>query len=118
MLSPMSRLIRLASVGICIIVAASFLVFAVDQTRAASHRQTETLEPPSAQTVPAATGQPHKNSFHRAIDDAAEKLTSPFSGVISASTGEWGARAIKLLLALVVYGFGLGYLARALRVHV
>jgi hypothetical protein len=54
----------------------------------------------------------------KAIDDASSWLTTPFSGVVSATNGEWATRGTKLLLALVVYGFGLGYLARAIGVRV
>ena len=45
-------------------------------------------------------------------------LTSPFSGIVSASSSEWADHGVRLLLALLVYGFGLGFLARALRVRV
>ena len=44
--------------------------------------------------------------------------TAPFADVVSASSGEWAARGAKLGLALVIYGFGLGFLARMLRVGV
>ena len=108
------RLIRFVSIAVCVIVAVSFLIFAVDQTNTASHRQTETLGVTS--TRPASAG--HENTVHRVIDDAAGRLTSPFSGVVSSSSGEWATRGVKLLLTLLVYGFGLGYLARALRVRV
>ena len=117
---PLVRLLRLASIAICLIVAISFLIFAVDQTSSASNRQTEaTLGVNGGQTqTPGVQHQAKTNPVHRAIDDAADSLTSPFSGVISASSGEWATRGVKLLLALLVYGFGLGYLARALRVRV
>jgi hypothetical protein len=38
--------------------------------------------------------------------------------VLSGSSSEWATRATKLLLALLVYGFGLGFLARLLAVRV
>jgi hypothetical protein len=55
---------------------------------------------------------------HKALDEASGQLTSPFAGVMSGSSSEWATRIVELLLALVVYGFGLGYIARALRVRV
>jgi hypothetical protein len=54
----------------------------------------------------------------RAIDDASEWLTSPFAGLTSASHSEWANHGIDLALALAVYGFGVGFLARTLRVRV
>ncbi len=97
---------------ICLIVIGSFLVFAVDQTKSASGRQREAL---GGRSAPAAA---HENSFHRTLDEVSSGLTSPFSGIISASTSEWGDKGVRLLLTLLVYGFGLGYLARAIRVRV
>jgi hypothetical protein len=119
------RLLRLASFVICVIVIASFVVFAVDQTKSASGRQQEELASGSPVTASssgskpsAATGRSHESSVHKAIDDASSGLTSPFSSLVSGSSSEWAERAFKLGLALLVYGFGLGYLARAIRVRV
>ena len=49
---------------------------------------------------------------------AATQGGSPFSSVVSASSGEWADRGARLGLALVIYGFGLGFVARMLRVRV
>jgi hypothetical protein len=114
-------LLGIASVVICVIVIASFLVFAIDQTKSASGHQQEELAggpPVTNSSKPASTGtRAHEGSVHKAIDEASGKLTSPFSGIVSGSSSEWATRGSKLLLALLVYGFGLGYLARALRVR-
>jgi hypothetical protein len=120
------RLLRLASIAICLIVIASFGVFAIDQTKTASGHQQEQLAGGTPATAsgsatpkqPPGGGRPHEGSVHKAIDEASGQLTSPFSGIVSGSSGEWATRGSKLLLALLVYGFGLGYLARALRVRV
>jgi hypothetical protein len=112
------RLLRIASVVICLIVAASFLVFAVQQTKGASNQQSEQLnsEVPGAQ--PTAPAPAHReSSVHKTLDEASGKLTSPFNSVISPSAGQWADRGVKLLLALVVYGFGLGYIVRFLSVR-
>jgi hypothetical protein len=114
------RLLRLASVVICLIVIASFLVFAVQQTKSASGRQQEQLnsEVPGATPTAPHSSKPREGSVHKALDEVSDELTSPFSGVVSGSKSEWTIRGVKLLLALVVYGFGLGFLARMLRVRV
>ena len=50
------------------------------------------------------------------VPDAANTLTSPFAGVTSDTSSEWTIHTVKLLLTLAIYGFGLGFLARVLRV--
>jgi hypothetical protein len=120
------RLLRVASIAICLIVIASFVVFAVDQTKSASTHQQEVLvgrspTATSGSSAPHAAGagaSTHESGVHKAIDEASSQLTSPFSSVVSGFSSEWAIRSTRLLLALLVYGFGLGYVARALRVRV
>ena len=123
MLSAIAKLLRVASFVICLIVIASFVVFAANQTKSASNEQQEVLSgtPLSSSGKGSDTGKtskPHKNAFHKALDEASSELTSPFAGIFSGSHSEWGTRGGELILALLVYGFGLGYLARILRVRV
>ena len=109
------RVLRFTSIAICLIVVASFLVFAVDQTQSASSRQQAELAQTSASSGTAAR---HENPVHEALDETASALTAPFSGVVSASNSEWADHGVRVMLALLVYGFGLGYLARVIRVRV
>ncbi|HME03031.1 MAG TPA: hypothetical protein VKG38_08370 [Solirubrobacteraceae bacterium] len=123
MLPSIVRLLRLASFLICAIVIASFVIFAINQTGSASKGQQEavlttTRATSNSATVAAATAPHHEGAVRKLIDEAASSLTSPFSALTSGSSSEWAIRGAKLLLALVVYGFGLGYLARVLRVRV
>jgi hypothetical protein len=113
------RLLRFASIAICLIVIASFAVFAIDQTKNASGEQQAQLnsEVPGAKPAPK-PAKKKENSLHKLLDEASNELTSPFAGVVSGSTSEWTIRGVKLLLALIVYGFGLGFIARVLRVRV
>jgi hypothetical protein len=119
-----ARLLRLASVVICLIAIASFVLFVVNQTSTASTRQQEVLNGPTTaatanpQTTRSSNSAPHKSAMRRAIDDASNALTSPFSGVTAGSTSQWVIRGANLLLALIVYGFGLGFIARVIRVRV
>jgi predicted PurR-regulated permease PerM len=113
------KVLRLVSIGVCLVVAASFVVFAVGQTKTASGHQQEQLATP-AESAAAAANPPaktHESSLHKTLDEASSELTSPFAGLVSGSS-EWATRGVKLVLALLVYGFGLGYLARMLRVRV
>jgi hypothetical protein len=113
------RFLRLASFVICLIVVASFVIFATGQTKRASKQQTDAVtSKPSDSSSSSAASTAHESSLHKDIDKASEELTSPFAGVVSGSSSEWVIHGVKLLLALAVYGFGLSYLARVLRVRV
>ncbi|HST55561.1 MAG TPA: hypothetical protein VLJ42_06665 [Solirubrobacteraceae bacterium] len=124
--TQLSKLVRLVAWAICVIVIASFVIFAVNQTDDASNHQQNELNnsaPIAQQVKPVGTvttpGVPvHKSSVHKAIDDASDQFTSPFSGITSGSDSQWAIHSVNTLLALIVYGFGLGYIARRLRVRV
>lgn len=125
MVSLLSRTLHLASVFICLIVIASFTVFAVNQTSSASAHQQQVLNnevaKPSTASVSGATGaspsSSHESVVHEAVDEASKAFTSPFDGITAGWSSEWLIRSANLALALVVYGFALGYLARLIRVR-
>ena len=104
---------RLASRAICLIVLAWFVIFAVNQTSNASKAQQRTLTGESAPTGNAA--KEHPGAVHEAIDEASNQLTSPFSAITSGSSNQWVIHVVDLLLSLAIYGFGLSFLARTLR---
>lgn len=116
----LARVLRLASIAICLIAIASFATFALDQTSSASSRQRTEVDataPGGAKTAPTGSSSPgHKSALHEAIDKAFSGLSSPFSGVTAGSGSQWTTRTVDTLLVLLVYGFGLGFLARILRV--
>jgi predicted PurR-regulated permease PerM len=123
-LSLIASLLRLVSIVICLIVAASFLIFVVEQTSSASTQQQEELgvhKTPA--NAPAGTGTPapppakHESTLHKKIDEASNELTSPFSEITSGSSSQWLIRGVNLLLTLLIYGFVLSFLARAIRVR-
>lgn len=118
--SFLTRLMRIASVAICLIVSASFLVFVVNQTSSASTHQQNKLNEGSAQassSEPVASKAKRKSTLHRALDDTSDALTSPFAGIVSGS-GQWTVHIVRTVLALLVYGFGLAFLVRFIRVRV
>ena len=115
------RLIGLASIVACAIVIASFALFAVNQTGHASAGQQQVLRgeaPGEAGEHKPSAPSAKEGTVHKTIDEASEWLTSPFASLTSGSHSEWENHGIDLLLALVVYGFGVGFLARTLRVRV
>ena len=113
MASGIVRVLRLASLGICLIVIASFLTFAVSQTKSGSVHQQEEL----GVNVKGGGQQSNEGSVRKTLDEVSNELTSPFAGVVSGSSSEWATRGVKLILALLVYGFGLGFLARMIRIR-
>jgi len=122
-LSALASALRLASVVLCLVVVASFTLFVVDQTSSASAHQ-QALLSHEASTTPA-SGAPQqslsshdaKGSVRKTIDEVSEAITSPFSFATDATSSEWLIRGIDLALALLVYGFALGFVARAIRVR-
>ncbi len=119
MIPSIAKVLRLASFLICAIVVASFAVFAVERTDTASRHQQELLGGGSSRSSSgSAPASPRQSAAHRRLEEASNALTSPFTGLLRASKSEWATRTAKLVLALLLYGLGLGYLARALRIRV
>ena len=122
-MNAVSTTLRLGSRIACLIVFASFVLFVIDQAgNASAHQQNEVNA-----SAPADTAPPPKPIYHakkdtggiRArIDEASSTITSPFASVVAGAHNEWANRGVRLVLALLVYGFGVGYLARLLRVRV
>jgi hypothetical protein len=129
-LSPLAGLLRLASIVLCLIVGVSFALFAISQTsNASAHQQGELngeIPPPqegqssaeaAASQKASGDGKAAKGSARRRIDEVAETVTAPFSFVADNASSAWLKRGLLLLLTLAVYGFGLSFVARAIRVR-
>lgn len=111
-------LLRLASRIICLIVVASFVLFVVNQTSNASKGQQRELATGSTQQTPGSSNSSnHVGTVHKTIDEVSDELTSPFSGVTSGSKNQWVIHGANLILTLLIYGFGLGFIARILSVR-
>jgi hypothetical protein len=95
----------------CVLVLASFGLFARDQVSGASKHQVAEIAS-GAPTSPGVTPPaPQHAQPRRFIDGAASALTSPFRSLIQSSS-QWVLRGFATICALLVYGLGLGYLAR------
>jgi hypothetical protein len=114
----LARILRLASIAICLIALASFAAFAIDQTRGAARHQRAKVDeaaPSAGTTASSPRSSPvEKSAIHEAVDKAFSTLSSPFSGVTSGSSSQWTIEIVDTLLVLLVYGFGLSFLARLL----
>jgi hypothetical protein len=118
-LSSLVALLRIASRIACLIVVVSFALFAIDQTSSASTHQQEALNGTNGGPTSAPAAQPAKEGeVHKVIDEVAGKLTSPFSGITAGSSSQWVVRGVGTLMALLVYGVGVGFIARFLRLRV
>jgi hypothetical protein len=117
--------IRWASIFASAFVVLSFLYFAVNQTSNASKNQVLAINGASGVKAESATKLPNPpanveklraqedDKFHEFVDDVDDVLLAPFTG-ISSSSSIWVRRLIPLALALLIYGLGGQYLARAL----
>jgi hypothetical protein len=111
------RAIRAVAIVASAIVLISFGLFAIDQARAGSKREQDKLA--QQDTVdPTAAQERQREKVHsgirEVIDDADDFLLTPFTGIVD-SGDDWVKRGVPTALALVVYGFGLGFLARFAR---
>jgi hypothetical protein len=117
-------IIRWAAIISCGFVTLSFLYFAVNQTSTASKNQVIAIngapgvKPESQTKLPDPPPRIEKlrekenDGLHEFVDDVDDVLLSPFAG-ISHSNSIWVRRLLPLALALLIYGFGGLYLARA-----
>jgi hypothetical protein len=121
-----AAVVRWASIIACAFVTLSFLFFAINQTSNASKGQVNAITggapevkanevtklpnpPPAVEKL----REKENSKFHEFVDDVDDVLLAPFTG-ISHSSSIWVRRLIPLALALLIYGLGGQYLARAL----
>jgi hypothetical protein len=109
--SVISRALRTTALVCCLLILASFAMFARDQMAGASaHQQTELLAGASPSASTNAPSEPHAQP-RRFIDSAAKTLTAPFDAIVR-SSNPWVKHGLPALFAVLAYGLGLGYLAR------
>jgi hypothetical protein len=122
----MGSVIRWTAILTSLIVALGFLAFAVDEMDRGSKNQQNALarglsdlEPNASINSPNPTPAEEKarekahGPVREAIDDANDVLLAPFSGLVD-SDNSWVQHGVPTLLALLVYGVGLGMLANML----
>jgi hypothetical protein len=108
----MNRVLALTAYVCCGLVIVSFALFARDQLAGASeHQQTELVAGPTQTGSSTPRAAHHPAQPRRFIDGAASALTSPFRSLVHSGSA-WVSHGVSTLLALLVYGVGLGFLAR------
>jgi hypothetical protein len=117
----MGSLIRFVAIGISLVVVLGFALFAIDETDKGSKHQQAKLERELGTTsdpiAPTAHQEAVRENRHgpvrEAIDDANDVLLRPFVDLVD-SDSAWVNHGIPALLALLLYGLGLGMLANML----
>jgi hypothetical protein len=123
--SPLAALVRWLAIFASAFVTLSFLYFAVNQTSTASQNQVRAIGGDNGVQAESATKVPNpsssveqlreeeNDSLHEFVDDVDDVLLGPFTGIVD-SKEIWVVRLVPLGLALIIYGLGGLYLARAL----
>jgi hypothetical protein len=114
----MEGLLRLVAVVASAIVLVSFGLFAIDETRDASNASVAAIAGLQATRVADPTSSEERarekahGKVHEAIDDANDVLVKPFASIANSNSSSWVRRGVPTLLALLIYGLGLSFLAR------
>lgn len=109
--------LRLAAIAATLVLVASFGAFAVDELGGASSRNEAKLSQDlEANPSPPAERQRERDhgAVREAVDDADDVLVAPFAGIVP-SDSRWVQRGVPTLIALLVWGLGLGFLSRYMR---
>jgi hypothetical protein len=118
----MGSLIRFIAIAVSAIVLLGFALFAVNEADKGSQAQQDKVErelghAPNDLVAPSgreeAFRETHQGKLHEAIDDANDVLLRPFVDLVD-SDNAWVNHGVPALLALLIYGFGLGMLANML----
>ena len=111
----LERPLRFLAIALSLVIAIGFALFALNDIDRASKASEHRIAGYEA-TSPSAAGERERERRHgqphEIIDDVNDTLLAPFAGVTENETSRWVQRGVPALLGLLVYGFGLGYLAR------
>jgi len=107
----------MAAVVACLFVALGWGLFAIDQARGASNESVAGIAgDPATFSDPSPDQERARQKQHGGVrefvDDVNDVLLSPFAGITDSSGSKWVRRSIPALIALLVYGFGGGFIAR------
>jgi hypothetical protein len=117
----MGALIRYLAIVLSAIVALGFVLFAVDEMDKGSQTQQDKLASELGENPAPIAPSAHEEAlrersqggFREAVDDANDVVLAPFASLID-SGNSWVDHGVPALLALLIYGFGLGLLANML----
>jgi hypothetical protein len=114
----LESLLRSFAVVASVLVILGFGLFVNDEARSASNQTTAEIAGRLAARNPDPTTEQERarEAAHSAprelVDDANDILLTPFASIGEGSSSRWVRRGVPALFALLVYGFGVGMLAR------
>ena len=94
----------------CILLLVSFGLFLRDQAAGASAHQNQLASATAVAPIDSIANRQHGQP-RRFIDSAADSLRAPFDSIVHSSS-PWVDRGLPTLFGLVVYGLGMGFVAR------
>ncbi len=107
-------LVRIASWIACLIILVAFILFATNQANAATSQQIAALgQPGNISAAPANKPSSSSTTLRQKVMNVSDTLTSPFHNVFG-TTSAWGLHISQLVIALLLYGFGVSFVLRAL----
>ena len=115
------RLLKVSAIVLSVVVGLGWVLFAVDETSAASRESAAEVAGREAVTRPDPTARQERarerthGKVREGIDDANDVLLKPFAAAVNHSGSTWVRRSVPAFLGLVLYGFVLGFLARYAR---
>jgi len=110
----LQRTLRSIALAASAVLLLSLGLFAIDQSGSASQQAQDLVNRSGAQALgPPVRAGAHHGAVRAAIDDAASALSRPFAGLAPGRSDSWGYELTATLLGLLLYGFGLGALARS-----
>ncbi len=116
--------LRLFSIVASLVVLLSFGAFGIDQARSGSEssragiaRETYVAAAdPAGYATPTPAQERLRETEHSGarelLDDGNDMLLAPIASLTEDNSSAWMRRGVPALVALLLYGFGLGFLAR------
>ena len=112
----LERALRTLAIALSLVVAASFALFALDDIDRASSASRDRIIGESQSADPTPRGERERErrngDVRELVDDVNDVLLRPFASITEDDESRWVRRGVPALLALLVYGFGLGFVAR------
>jgi hypothetical protein len=114
----LESLIRFVAMAASACVLLGFVLFALDESSTASQKSQDAIagRKASQTTDPSPEQERARERAHSAprevVDDINDVLLAPFAWIEPENADRWLRRGVPTLVALIVYGFGLGFLAR------
>ena len=112
----LERTLRYLAIALSLVIAIGFMLFALEDIGRASTAAENRVQDRYTATAPTPAGERERERRHgdvrEAIDDINDVLLSPFAGISDDAASRWARRGVPTLLGLLVYGFGIGFVAR------